>query len=354
MTIINSINELEASFGELYTQVIENALNNYKLGCVKPSTIIHRDGDKINQLISQELFTLIDSRLSVREKLLLNRVNQARSQALNVARKGDIVTAEQLMEKVRTTWDISQVSPEVNLLYKSFQEAAEAYLNYRRGDFDQAWSNITEAIITDAALETEYGYKVLFAHRLHLVQNLVRSEARGQRIRKAIKLGSQLLSYLEGKSENLPFPVCWDAHLIANLPQEVISTTFNLVTNEIALILVGKNRQEGQELWEIIINHINLEIDDGVETYPPAYCWLRMKQALFNSNLTNAIELMSQFLSAGRGKVPLLWYATVIDLVAICDELHLPNSELVKQQIANDAVHWEDFPKQFLPLTIRE
>ncbi|MBD2445601.1 hypothetical protein H6G76_00245 [Nostoc sp. FACHB-152] len=350
MTIINSISEVEASFDRLYYQLSETAFKNYKLGSIKPSAMTHRDGDKVNQLISYELFNIIDKRFSVKEKFLLNRINQARSQALNVARQGDIATAEQLMEKVRTTWDINQVSAEVNLLYKSFQAAAEAYLDYRRSDFAQAWSHITEAIITDAVLETEYGYQVLFAHRLHLVQNLVRSEARGGRIKEAVKLGSQLLAYLEGKSENLPFPVSWDVHLIANLPPEVISITFNLVTNEIALILAGKNLQEGQELWKIIAEYINLEFDDAIETYPPAYYWLRMKQALFNSNLANGIELISQFLAAGRSQVPLLWYTTVIDLVKICNQLHLPNAAIIKQEIANDVVHWEDFPKQFLSL----
>ncbi|BAT55577.1 unknown protein [Nostoc sp. NIES-3756] len=335
----------------LYQQILDDALANYKLGQLKSNeTTPDQDSQKINQLISYELFSLIDKRLSVREKLLLNRINQERSQALNTARQGDIAKAEQLMEKVRSNWDINQVSSEVNLLYQSFQAAAEAYLDYRRGDSAQAWLHMTEAIIIDAVLETEYGYKVLFAHRLHLVQNLVRSEARGQRFKSAIELGSQLLSYLQGKPISLPFPVTWDTNLLSNLPPEVISLTFSLIVNEIALIFAGRNRQEGQELWQIIVNHINLKFDHDLEMYPSAYGWLRMKQALFNSHLSIAIEMISQFLAAGRGKTPILWYCTAIDLIGICEELHSPNAHLLKQEIVNDAALRQDFPKQLLPL----
>ncbi|WP_427158662.1 hypothetical protein ACQFX9_22570 [Aliinostoc sp. HNIBRCY26] len=339
------------SHTQLYNQLLHDALANYELGKLKHLPITPEQyGQDVNQLIGYELFNIIESRLSRKEQFLLNRINKARFQALNTARQGDLFAAEELMKTVRTSWDINQVSSEVNLLYKSFQAAAEAYLDYRRGNFEQAWSNITEAIIIDAMLETEFGYKILFAHRLHLVQNLVRSEARGQRLEKALQLGSQLLSYLQGKSENLPFPVAWDVDTIATLPPEVISITFTLVTTEIALALAGKNHQAVQELWKIIVNRIDLTVDDRPIIAPSAYGWLRMKQALFNDSLSSAIEVLSEFLRAGRGKTPLLWYAAVIDFVAISNELNLPASATVKQQISNDAVHWQDFPKLLLPL----
>ncbi|WP_375515784.1 hypothetical protein [uncultured Nostoc sp.] len=44
---------------------------------------------------------------------------------------------------------------------------------------------------------------------------------------------------------------------------------------------------------------------------------------------------------------PLLWYATVIDLVALCNELDLPDSKLVEQEVAKKAATWEYLPRKF-------
>ena len=104
------------------------------------------------------------------------------------------------------------------------------------------------------------------------------------------------------------------------------------------------------ELFAIVEHYIQLEADDSFHIYPPAYAWLRIKQALLKNKIPTFLELASRFLSTGRSKTPLLWYATVIDLIEICDEFHFPNSDLVKSEVASQAVNWEYFPKQFLPL----
>ncbi|MGB7443295.1 MAG: hypothetical protein WA919_19685 [Coleofasciculaceae cyanobacterium] len=351
MTAVDRLERKAYFVSDSYHQLIQTALEHYKIGCAKPIVSTpETEGKSLLQLVNNELITRMDSRLSATEMLILNHTNQSRSQALQAARQKDLAKAEQLMEKVRNTWCLDRLSAEGHLLYKSFQEAAEAYLKYCNNDFDGAWSNLSEAIKTDETLEAEYGYTIMFAHRLHLVQNLVRSEARGQKTESAIKLASQLLSYLQGNSVNLPFPVVWDTKMLANLPVEIIAITFALVTNEIAVTLANKKRHTTCKFLAIIEKYIPLEEEDSCNLYPPSLTWLRIKQALSSSNIETFLELASQFLLAGRGKAPLLWYATVIDLLEVCDEFHFPGTDLVKSEAISQAADWKYFPKHFLPL----
>ncbi len=334
-----------------YNRLIQKVLDSYKISCAKPiETAPEMIGEQLNQKIGQQLFTRMNISLSNTEISLLNQAVKVRYQSLNAAHSGDLITAEKIMGEARNIGGSGQLSPEGNLLYKAFQEPAEAYLDYRRGNFDKAWSRISEALATDALLETECGYKCLFAHRLHLIEILIRSEAKSSRKWRAMELAGQLLSYLQGTSDSLPFAIVWGSELVANQPLEIISTTFALVTGQIAIILAEEKCHQGRDLFAILESYLALEVDDTVHPCSPALTWLRIKQAFVRNNITDFLELASQFLAAGRGSIPVLWYATVIDTMELLRQIDCQNFHLIKQEITKDAVNWEYLPKQLLLL----
>lgn len=334
-----------------YGELIWTTLEHYRQGCAKPIQIPPESSGKyLEYLLGYKLQTLMKSRLSLTDQLLMGRSANARSQGLIAARRGQLVTAKQLFAKARAPLQSGKLSPEGSLLHKSFLEPAEAYLDYRCGDFDRARMRISEALAIDVVLEEEYGYEILFIHRLHLVHNLVRIEARCICFDRAIELACQLLSYLKGASEVLPLPVPWGSERVARLPPELVAVIFAQVTNEVALILAGKNRQLARDLFAVVVRHMQLQADGNCHPYPRAHVWFLVKQAFVSNDVATFLEIASHFLAEGRADTPLLWYATVIDLVALCDDLDLPDSELVRREVAKEAVTWEYFPQKFFPL----
>ncbi|MFH7029790.1 MAG: hypothetical protein ACHBN1_31625 [Heteroscytonema crispum UTEX LB 1556] len=231
-----------------------------------------------------------------------------------------------------------------------FLEAAEAYLDYRRGDFDQAYARISKALAIDVVLEEEYGYEILHLHRIQLLHNLVRSDARRMQFASAIELACQLLGYLEGTSEVLPLSGSWGSEHIARQPSELVAAMFGQITDEVALILAGKNRQVKSELFAIAKRHIQLQANGNTRCHPQSHTWFLLKEAFVDNDVATFLERASRFLAEGRGDTPLLWYAVVVDIVALCNQLDLPEEELFKREVAKDAVSFLNLPERFVPL----
>jgi tetratricopeptide (TPR) repeat protein len=368
------------SITNFYSELLQTTLEHYRQGCVKPIEIT---SEIYNNLAEQKLQTLIVTRLPLTDQRLIARFGSARYRGLIAARQGNLMAAERAFTEARVPLKLGKLSPAGSLLYKSLLEQSESYLDYRRGDFEQARNRTLEAIENDVVLEEEYRYEILFLHRIHLVHNLVRIDARCMCFKRAIELACQILSYLEGTSEVLPIPGYWGYERMASQSPELVAAMFAAVTSEVALILAGQNRQLVGDLFAVISAHMQLQangisipnrdsyssapttvdrvphsVTQGMfypqknrcNCHPRAHAWLLIKQAFVNKDFATFLERASDFLALGRADTPLLWYATVIDLVALCDELPIPDSDLVRQEVASEATTWENLPQKFFPL----
>lgn len=324
--------------------LIEGTLANYRLGLTKTIQIIPESSEESYNLRSQ---AYIKSRMPLNDRLLIKKFNNACDRGFRATRKGDFVTAERAFTVARIPLQLAKLSHEGSLLYQSLLNQSESYFDYCRGDFDQARNRTYEALVNDLTLEDEYGYDFRLLHRIQLVHNLARIDARCFNLNQAIELISQILSYLAQESETLPIPGLWDSERVKRQSPGDVTAMFKQVSGEIALILVDKEKQLASKLFAIIASHINLQIDIDRQCYPRAYKWLLIKQAFVNQNVPKFLELASHFLAEGRGDNPLLWYATVIDLVNICEEVNFSDLELVKQEITKDATTWKYFPPKF-------
>ncbi len=333
------------SITDFYSELIQNTLKNYRQGCVNP---IQPPVSDFFALFYNDWQTFIETKLSLTDQRFLHRLEKIRTKGLNAARQGDLIKAEQHFKMARTRLQLDKLSAQTSLLVKSSLERSEAYLDYRLGDFDKARNRTFEILETYVFLEREYGYEILFLRRIQLLCNLVQLEAGCMRYEYAIKLASQLLSYLEGRLEVLPFPGNWGREPVMRQSLELMAATFALVTCEVAKILVGKNHQLTKELFTMISFNLQLQTNNNCYCHPRSYSWLLVKQAFVNQDIPKFLELTANFLVEGRADTPLLWYAAIIDLVILCDEIELTEFQLMKQEILKDSVNWEDCPQKFM------
>ncbi|MGF1676791.1 MAG: hypothetical protein ACFCUV_24390 [Rivularia sp. (in: cyanobacteria)] len=277
----------------------------------------------------------------------MQQAANTRENALMAVRRGEFVIAEHLFAKARTPLESNLLSPPSSLLHQSFLEQAEAYLDYRKGDFDQVYTRISVALELDAVLEEKYQYEIMHIHRIQLLHNLVRTEARQMRYYRAIELAAQLLAYLEGTLKVLPFPGFWDFEHVVSQPKELLAATFAQIASEIAAILAGKSPQLARELLAIVGHHIPLQFPEYNHGHPRAYDWFVLKKSFLENDIATFLEQASHFLAKGCTDTPLLWYATVVDFVALCNDFDEPFSLLVKQEVATDAISWKFLPQTF-------
>ncbi|GAX44996.1 hypothetical protein NIES4075_60150 [Tolypothrix sp. NIES-4075] len=333
-----------------YRELLATTLKNYRLGCVKPIQIKLDSGD----LFNEKLQSLVENRLPLKDQLLMRRAKNARNQALIATRRGQFAIASRLFAEARAPLEFDSLSVEGALLSKSFLEQAEAYLDYRCGDFDRVSTRTFEALAIDMILEEEYGYEILHLHRIQLLHNLVRTDIRCMCFDKAIELACQLLRYLEGTLEVLPISGSWGFERVARLPSELVAAMFVQITSEVALMLAGINRQVARDLFAFAADKLQLQALSNSYPKEQANVWFVVKQAFVDHDYTMFLERAANFLVLGRADTPLLWYATVVDLFTLCDSLALPDSKLIQREIAEDAITWQYMPQKFFSLLVHQ
>jgi hypothetical protein len=329
---------------EFYKNTLETTIQNYRLGRVKPIQLVL---NKYGDFFTHRLYLLMNSRLPQEDQVIMQQVASARENAVMAVRRGEFVMAEHLFAKARTLLESNLLSLESSLLHQSFLEQAEAYLDYRKGDFDQVHARTSVALEIDAVLEEKYEYEIMHIHRIQLLHNLVRTEARRMRYHSAIELASQLLAYLEGVIKVLPFPGFWDFEHVVSQPKELLAATFAQIASEIAVILAGKSPKLARELLAVVRHHIPPQLQEHGHGHPRAYDWFLLKKSFLENDIATFLEQASHFLAEGCTDTPLLWYATVVDVVALCNDFDESFSLLVKQEVATDAISWKFLPQTF-------
>jgi hypothetical protein len=315
--------QLSKRYLDVYNDLLETTLKNYRLGRTKPIQFVL---EKYGDFFTHRLYLLMKSRLPQEDRVIMQQAASARENAVMAVRRGELVMAEHLFAEARAPLESNSLSPEGSLLHRSFLEQAEAYLDYCNGDFDRVYTRTSVALAIDVVLEKEYGYEILHIHRIQLLHNLVRTEARSMCCDRAIELAAQLLAYLEGSLEVLPFPGFWGFEYVVRQPKEVVAATFAQITSEVAVILAGNPPQLASSLLAVVRHHIQFQAYGSHHGHPRAYAWFLLKEAFVGNDIAAFLERAPHFLAEGPGDTPLLWYATVIDLVAL-----LPSQGRIRQ-----------------------
>lgn len=161
----------DINYDNIFTKIQES----YRLGCAKPIQLsLYKYGD----LFTHTLYTRMKRRLSLTDQVIMQQAAFFREDALMAVRSSEFTKAFRLFALSRALLELNSVSLECILLNKSLLEQSEAYLDYRRGDFNRVYTRTYEALVIDSFLEDEYDYFILHIHRIQLLHNLVRTEAR--------------------------------------------------------------------------------------------------------------------------------------------------------------------------------
>jgi len=106
---------------------------------------------------------------------------------------------------------------------------------------------------------------------------------------------------------------------LARQPKKLVGAIFVQITGEFALIFAGEKRQFIDELFAVVTRYLDDSIHNNSLAYPQANAWFLMKQAFVKKDISAFLKRSSNFLDRGRAYTLLLWYATVIDFLDICD-----------------------------------
>jgi len=323
------------------SSLLNNVLECYLVGAKKP---VQANPTVSGERFRDHVYELIETHLPLNEQLLVSQCFEISEQGLLAARKGDLTAAESFLRGAELFLHTKQLSRESFLLGDSFFEAASAYFDYRRKDFDAAITCVHKALSNDLILEGEYGYAILHLHRIQLVHNLMRIDIRRAFIKEALNTGFFLLDYMEGKSATLSALTFWDSSCLIALPSELVNTMFLQITMEIALALAGNEALSTQVLFAGAQSHTQPGVADSCLLSPQSHAWLKAKQALIADDLEGFFEEAAKSLSDGPGNASWLWYAFVADLFSLCRKLDLPEAHLIRRSIARDARLWKGIP----------
>lgn len=339
----------EISMSEIYDDLLENVLHQYQKSCTQPAAV--RQGDAF----SDELYARIENRLSLSEQLLLHRALSDRDAALLAVRTGQLAMADQLFTEARRVLNSSALSQEGKLLHQSLLYQSETYLDYCQGEFALVRSKTENALSIDIVLEDEYGYDLFHLHRIQLLHNLVRTDARCQNYDLALKLAGQILSYLEGRKDTLPIGTAWGFERMARQPRELVRMMIAQITSEIAVILAAQDFDKAYALFQVVTcdplervtaNRASIQC---VPIDQHSREWLYLKQSFLSRDRSTFLKQACSFLEIGRSQLSLLWYAVVVDLLRLCDELECPAAKRLQQAIVRDILEQE----QMIPFKFR-
>lgn len=238
----------------------------------------------------------------------LHHMEAARRSAV----RGDVETACELFGLARTFAEKTKLSEEARLLCRSQMNAAEAYLDYACGDFKQAIRRLEVAIVADQQLEDRFGQTRMHGHRLHLVNNMVKVEARAGRLSSAMELAASVFLYLEGERDALPVPAAWGRTYLDRLPLERRQFLSSQLAGELAVFIAGVETKL-RDPWQTLVETIQIH-KDHQSWRPEVAEWFPLKDlAVRNSNQNRFLQECVSFLQKGPRCATLLWQIIAID-----------------------------------------
>src|SRR5947209_4413074 len=268
-----------------------------------------------------------------KDKLPLARCAHLFSTARESAARGEIETSCRLFGEARAWSNHPELSEEGRIMCRMELAAAEAYLDYYCSDFERAKSRLQESMDADQELEDRFGYHSLHVHRIHLVNNRVKVEARAQRLHEAMALAASVYLYLFKKADSLPVPGHWGPGYLERLPLDALQFLCGQLTGEVAAALAGLSPELAQSGLKVLLQQVNCN-EPNESWHPDAQAWLQLKalwgrEELLFEYLNHCVGYFAQ----GPGNGMVLWYLTTLDVLSACEKLYGVKTSAFKQEV---------------------
>jgi hypothetical protein len=282
---------------------------------------------------------------SLQDQFILLRSTQLAAKARSSAASGDIATACQLFGLAHSLISSKDLGHEGRLRCTLEVAAAEAYMDYFCGDFEQARTKLFDSLFAAQELEDRFGYDLFHIHRIHLLNNLVKVEARANRLSGALELAANIILYLQGKQSGLPVPGSWGSGYYKTMRNEDLQFLSGQLVNEIAAATVGIGSQALRPAFKVLAERVDLNVSH-TSWQPEAYTWLQLKalREMSEGHLDYQQRCLP-YLAAGPGASILLWHFTAFDVANTSETYGEHRASFFKREVLTDLQRIQALPR---------
>jgi len=243
------------------------------------------------------------------EVSLLLGHSQIEQAAIIAAQTGDFAAANDAIEAFRQRLN-NDLSEPGRLFIETHAEAMAAYVQYRRGQFDNALESLTAALLATSVLVDTYGLRALGARRIHLVNNYVRVLRRANEIDRAVETAFGAIRFAEGSTLQLPVD-CPPALTVVD-PQD---QAYQSLVDELGFELMqaaGSASCDLTALAGLAASHLNKE-ESRCAFYPDLHHWLELKVRHVCGHVEEFIEAALLYQADRADSRSQYWHAVLLD-----------------------------------------
>jgi hypothetical protein len=258
-------------------------------------------------------------RLDDRERGSLGAIEVEGRSGLIRARAGRHPDAEDHFRRAQRLLEILPLGDEARALGESMLGAQRAYCYYRLGDDARARSLLERSFALDVLLDEQHGYHVLHMHRIQLVHNMIRIDARRGRWRTALSVAHAVLAYLEAPTRTelraLPSPWClgWSGAFAHALPGNLVRAMHAQIAEELAQMVAevaaaGTPPEEiSATLASVGAPPFNGQVDE----------WIEFQRARFDTDHRDPLAALLPLLRRGAEPSAPLWVSAAKAALAL-------------------------------------
>jgi hypothetical protein len=253
-------------------------------------------------------------RLPLAEITALGDATDLREEGLALARAGQLDRGAELVAAARRAFTGAALSAEAVLLAEWFQEPAEAYLQFRRGDPAGAEDSLLRAVAACVRLRAGFGYRVEL-RRVHLARNIVRVRNFAGRPVDALELAHHLVDHIEGVPGAWP----WPQHTVAepdDLTLDVRLLLLDQVLGDVARLL-SPARPDARELLGVADARGWFRAGAGRPHIDRARIWLRARSMAVRGDWDEFLRLAGLFFAEPPGRFGVAWSELTGDLATV-------------------------------------
>lgn len=292
------------------------------------------------KLFAESLNARMHSRISEAERPLVESCWGGQYRGIQAARKDQIAQARMELQAIRTVLETTSLSTEASLLIQVLLDPAEAYLYYRINEYERARELVERGASHNHRLTDEFGYGIISAQRMQLCHNILRINLRQDRRKDTVVLAGAFLDYLEFGDAHLPEEIAWAWIARDAVPESIVQYYFDQVCGEAALASAGT---KDPALFQPLAQHAPPRRACRSRFGPHAHAWIACKAAMLKSDWEACLVQACGLLEMGRTAELSLWFATIIDVVFVCQSLGAEGVR-VASQIAGEAASIPDAP----------
>jgi|GEM_PF-2665225 len=325
---------------QIMNEKLQHIFQSYLVGRVKP--IAQQENTDI--ILNKQQQTIMMAHLPLEDLICIKQIMDAGKAGLSSLFQGNLSNAEQAYMTANQTIKTSQLNDEGSLVIQDNFNAAKGYFDYRQNKYESAKANLQISLDACMQLINKYDYDFLEGRTIHLACNILKIEACSGNYEKAIKIACYLIAKMKGNYNSSFYR---DIDLLAPVQHLTFEDQYFLFTQvfgEVAKLLANCDENESSALVNLAVDLIDNGDHQGDQQFEREYIWFQNKKTLVRGKVIDFLELSSNFLVEGRSTSKLLWHATVLDVLKICQNLDSEIATKLQKQITKDFANYRYLP----------